>query len=67
MPVREGHRTRNEVMVRDKVASKGLRMSQSFLLPSLKYGRTSCGSSKDRKFEPKIGGKGTVLIRKEQC
>lgn len=30
-----GHRTRNGVMVRDKVASKGLRMSQSFFLPSL--------------------------------
>lgn len=42
--------------VTDKVGGKGLRMSQSLLAPPpLKYGRTSCGSSQDRKLETNIG------------
>lgn len=35
--------------------------------PSLKDGRTSCGSPKDRLLEAKVGGQGTVVIGKEQC
>lgn len=64
IPVREGYKTRGEIIANDKFGGEGLRMSQSLLVLPLKGGRTSCGGPEDRKLEHNVGGRGWYSSKK---